>query len=265
MNKVKRPRINNKSVLDGLAALEPSIAAIKTELRAHQKAYFVGDRNPTTLRPIGLLDPVAIWLRERYAAARVGDGLNWIEKLREAHDLDCCPMCGGTGVTQLDHVLPKAQYPEFAVFSFNLVPTCGDCNRRRSNKGRRYHFVHPYFDTTLLDDLRMKVTFRPPYDTVRFMLAPTGLLGSDMLRVEQQIRQTLPLLVFRRRVRRCWKEWHRRFQLRGAGQVIQRLQDELLIQGDTSQNSWEVAFMRGLSIDAAAQSWMATTLIPSAD
>lgn len=259
MNSVELPRVNNRQVIEELSRIDPRVAAIKGCVRAHQCSYYFSDRSPLVLRPLGLQSEIADWLRERYSAERVGDKLKWIKSLREDHDLDCCPMCGGTGVAELDHVLPKSDYPEFATFSFNLVPTCSGCNRRRSDKGNRHHFVHPYFDTVLLDQLQLVVTFRPPYDAVRMSLAPNGVTGNDLLRVQEQIKETLPILQFRRRVRRCWREWHSRFHRLGKLKALARLLDDLKYVEASSKNSWEVAFMRGLSLDEAVQSWMTTT------
>lgn len=263
MNSVELPRFNNRHVLIKLAEIDHRISAVKAQLKASQCAYFFCDRNPLALRPLGLHTDIADWLRERYSAERVGDKLRWIKSLREEHDLDCCPMCGGTGVAELDHVLPKADYPEFATFSFNLVPTCSGCNKRRSNKGNRYHFVHPYFDTELLNRLELTVTFRQPYDLVRMSLTPTGVAGNDLIRVQKQIEETLPILQFRRRVRKCWRDWQGRFVRLGKSEAVARLLDELKYAEASSRNSWEVAFMRGLSLDESAQNWMATTSIPT--
>lgn len=60
-----------------------------------------------------------------------------------------CPFCGHRVVSTLDHVLPKAHYPVFAVTPDNLVPACADCNKTKSdgilvNEADQY--LHPYFD-----------------------------------------------------------------------------------------------------------------------
>lgn len=258
MNSVELPRVNNRHVLEELARIDSRVAEIKGRLRAYQCAYFFCNRNPVELPPLGLQNEIADWLRERYSAERVGDKLQWIKTLREEHDLDCCPMCGGTGVAELDHVLPKSDYPEFSTFSFNLVPTCSGCNRRRSNKGNKYHFIHPYFDTDLLKKLLLIVTFRPPYDAVRMSLTPTGVEGNDLIRVQKQIAETLPILQFRRRARKGWREWHSRFLRHGKSAALARLLDDLEHAEASFRNSWEVAFMRGLALDESAQSWMTT-------
>ncbi len=63
---------------------------------------------------------------------------------------DSCPYCGGIGVpSQLDHLLPKAYFSQFAILPLNLVPACLDCNKR---KGGHYaklageQTLHPYLD-----------------------------------------------------------------------------------------------------------------------
>jgi len=63
---------------------------------------------------------------------------------------ELCPLCGGIGhVHTLDHYLPKANFPVYAVAPTNLVPCCRDCNL---GKGAKIGTVpseqplHPYLD-----------------------------------------------------------------------------------------------------------------------
>jgi len=62
-----------------------------------------------------------------------------------------CPFCGLSETSTLDHYLPKETYPEFAIFSANLVPCCPLCNTRKRDKILDEAtdvrlFVHPHFD-----------------------------------------------------------------------------------------------------------------------
>lgn len=43
---------------------------------------------------------------------------------------------------ELDHYLPKNRYPYFALSIMNLVPSCGTCNRLKSNRDER--ILYPY-------------------------------------------------------------------------------------------------------------------------
>jgi hypothetical protein len=61
-----------------------------------------------------------------------------------------CPFCGGIGhVRTLDHYLPKAHFPQYAVLPSNLVPCCRDCNTEKHGeftKSRDHQPLHPYLD-----------------------------------------------------------------------------------------------------------------------
>ena len=78
--------------------------------------------------------------------------LKFISSIRRSSP-DICPMCGSPSTSTLDHVFPKDDYPEWAVFSNNLVPAC-DCNIKRKtllkgNALNQERVLHPYFDTCL--------------------------------------------------------------------------------------------------------------------
>lgn len=63
-----------------------------------------------------------------------------------------CPYCnreyinhrsGDTAGAQLDHFFSKDEYPIFALTLYNLVPSCGNCNRVKNNN---HNFVSPFDD-----------------------------------------------------------------------------------------------------------------------
>lgn len=60
-----------------------------------------------------------------------------------------CPYCAQRLVSTLDHYLPKAGFPMFAVTPVNLVPSCKDCNFEKLDDhaaGANVRSLHPYFD-----------------------------------------------------------------------------------------------------------------------
>ncbi|MBZ5612831.1 MAG: hypothetical protein LAO23_02390 [Acidobacteriia bacterium] len=60
-----------------------------------------------------------------------------------------CPLCAQRDVGTLDHYLPRASFPEFAVLPVNLVPCCFDCNhakREHTPAAFAEQMFHPYFD-----------------------------------------------------------------------------------------------------------------------
>lgn len=248
----------NKLARQKMAVNNTDFLSTVSQIRVAQHSYLTGSRAPATLRPLGLADPLADWIREKYKTAPKSLALDWIKRARDEHDLVICPMCGGSTVATLEHVLPKADYPEFAVLSFNLVPCCDGCQRRRSNKGNQYEFIHPYFDHDILDSLRLIVRFTPPYDGVIFLISPLGVIGRDLLRVQRHLKESVPPRLFQRHMKSLWSKWHRRGYRDGETETQRRLVEDLAEAEQQVLNSWEVAFLRGLSQDSAALSWMAT-------
>lgn len=92
-------------------------------------------------------------LRQLYAGERGDLGLDWIPRLRHKHGLDHCPFCGSSMSVELEHYFPEDVYPEYVTLSWNLIPTCGLCNKRRgkrnNNPGEWSPLFHPYFEDIL--------------------------------------------------------------------------------------------------------------------
>ena len=259
MRGLKRLWAPNKLARIKMAAADPGFAAIEPSVRVAHHNYLVGTRNPTVLAPIGLPDATADWIRQKYKAAPKSLALDWITAARDDHDLVACPMCGGTSVATLEHVLPKANYPEFSVLSFNMVPSCDGCQRRRSNKGAQYEFIHPYFDLGILASLRLTVTFTPPYERVLFKLHPRGLTGTDLQRTQRHLEESVPPRLFRRHMHALWGRWRGRLFGEAVDASRTRISEELVEAEFEGTNSWDAAFLRGLSQDLPAISWMAST------
>lgn len=155
MRSLPRPVIDDVGILDTLTST-PTLQAmrlllpIKDDLAAGYASYEAAAGNIEQVPPLGLRASRGKELRRLYG--RPPAYLAYIRAMREEAAHDGCAMCGGHGVTTLEHVFPKATYPEYAVFSANLVPACS-CNHRRGTKshgglpGQR--ILHPYFDGIL--------------------------------------------------------------------------------------------------------------------
>lgn len=67
-----------------------------------------------------------------------------------------CPICDkrwGFDDKNLDHILPKTKFPQFAITPYNLVPTCSTCNDRKNDDyGRNIStgVFNPYFHEIFL-------------------------------------------------------------------------------------------------------------------
>lgn len=60
-----------------------------------------------------------------------------------------CPICGGNKLKNLDHFLPKSEYPLLCVTPANLIPVCRDCNFDKGTYFDTNYYLlpfNPYFD-----------------------------------------------------------------------------------------------------------------------
>jgi 5-methylcytosine-specific restriction endonuclease McrA len=69
-------------------------------------------------------------------------------KTQNEYLLSKCPYCLVREPSTWDHYLPKAKYPEYSVFSPNLIRVCDVCNRKKSDGlvQNTKEAIHTYFD-----------------------------------------------------------------------------------------------------------------------
>ncbi|MGY3138286.1 hypothetical protein ACVWZM_008968 [Bradyrhizobium sp. USDA 4501] len=132
----------------------PQLQALAPNVLDWYAEYIAVGGNPTLVQNPPLTDAIANYLRDHYASPPID--LGHIRAMRVSTEHLVCPMCGSMHSGTLDHYLPKATFPIFAVFSRNLVPAC-KCNSKRKEvcvgaaQGERV--LHPYFDACLGDRL----------------------------------------------------------------------------------------------------------------
>jgi 5-methylcytosine-specific restriction endonuclease McrA len=88
--------------------------------------------------------PRAAALRHAYTSGP--DPLDRLkEDLRTAAGHRLCCYCMMDSGSTTDHYLPKQVFPEYSVYSQNLIPACSSCNQRRGKlvrRGRNRIFAH---------------------------------------------------------------------------------------------------------------------------
>lgn len=179
MNKLDRPifddfaalqNIGNNDRLDSFPHLRGAAPTIST---GYQR-YLDAEGNSRAIVQVTLPEIVKGFLKGHYKSPPLA--LSIIKQTREQTEADLCPMCGSFHTGTLDHFLPKEDYPEYAVFTANLVPAC-KCNTRRGRavfgdeEGER--FLHPYFDKCLSRRLLQAVIEEPgstPIISTRLLL-----------------------------------------------------------------------------------------------
>ncbi len=159
MRRLTRPTIDDAAALaavandDGLISY-PHLLGALPQIVAAYGAYEVAAGNAQALTAIALTEQQVRHLKAYYKKTPIP--LRYIDTMRAEHGHLTCPMCGGPTCGTLDHVLPKEDFTEFAVYSRNLVPACKcNVNRNRAtvgpNPGERV--LHPYYDDCLNERL----------------------------------------------------------------------------------------------------------------
>lgn len=105
--------------------------------------------------------------------------------LFERPDTIICPYCSLSPSSTLDHYVPKSDYPEFSVFSKNLIPVCWKCNHLKSNNflhGTTRMYFNSYYD--ILPEeviLFCDILILRPRGTckIRFYLSDCNLVGKN--------------------------------------------------------------------------------------
>ncbi|WP_426234417.1 HNH endonuclease [Pseudomonas sp. TWP3-2] len=145
-----------KSLTLGYAFLNGTYNAIHDAYSDYLKSF-----GSPHLKAIGLSKDQKTCLHAAYEGGAKKYGLDWIPKVRDVL-IGSCPMCGNSAVGTVEHYLPKTPFPEFSVFSWNLVPSCNSCNQKRGSKhanGVRHKLLHPIFDKDIFTRLKLVTNF----------------------------------------------------------------------------------------------------------
>jgi len=104
-----------------------------------------------------------------------GIGRDIYDELMLLADSGACPYCLIGNVTTLDHYLPKAEYINYSITPINLIPSCADCNTKKSDEvydSEKKLLINAYFeDITSINWLyaevveQLPVTFNFKIDT----------------------------------------------------------------------------------------------------
>ena len=280
MKRIPHPVVDDAAILGRVAGRMPVAGCPHIEddtqiVRDRYDAYIAANANPflpNCPQPLLMAGLLQNALSERYG--RESEYLQPIENLRNNRALNICPMCGLPGTGTLDHIFPRRHYPELAIFSHNLVPTCWRCNtkhqanHRGADDGQR--LFHPYFDDSLNNRLvRATIQANPDFgvpdielesclqdndplnNTVVFhidtVLRPAGVLDdlfvfwADLRRFPRKELSSLPRGEFE--------------DAEFNAAVINALVDA--DQWHTTPNNYKSMLFEGLRVNAAASNYLA--------
>jgi hypothetical protein len=276
MKQLQQPNVPDVANLRSLANNQAlaSFPALRTNTQAILRSYVAYRR--VTGNAIAAGAPVALGLNNVLADAlrqhytRPPTAIRpFLKTLRDAGSPDVCPMCGSLGTGTLDHIFPKANFPEFVFFSLNLVPAC-ICNSKRQDNlagaGPGQRVLHPYYDGILAQRLaRAHIQPSPQHGFRRPVLQLEVLLPNTdpnyaavSYHIDKVIRPTQVLAHFDANWPKVARRPEHYFTL-PAGQVSDQMLAhavaDALNKKDIhygSRNNWESMLFAGIAANAAA-------------
>lgn len=180
-----------------------------------------------------------------------------------------CPYCQQNLAKNLDHFLPKTKYVTYTVTPYNLVPSCTDCNKDKSdsvfNSFDKQPF-HPYYDD--FDDyvwLKAKLVEEEPISFQFYADPPITLSSEQISRIKYCFSEDglglnriyishAPGLY-----RTCFHRIKILFEKGGKALAVERLQENIEDEQANSYNSWKAAMYQAM-IDCE---WYWETYLPS--
>lgn len=158
MKKISKPQINSsatdifqtcidayciQSKKDELSAHKNNVELASTEYDKHIPNEF-DKYNPPSASPDVAKTLIGVY---EYMFVTKGIGGFYDEIIANANRI--CPYCGEGTPQNLDHFLPKTEYPFLVVTPENLVPSCRDCNMEKRQQTPTCNEdvpLHPYYD-----------------------------------------------------------------------------------------------------------------------
>jgi hypothetical protein len=272
MNKLPLPDVDDLNAIRSVADNRrlqsfPHLQPVVNNLHVAYVHYRFAGGNAEAIAPVVLDEAVQDYLRGHYSNPPAA--LSFIARMRSEGRQRICPMCGSQHRHTLDHLLPKEDYPEFAIFSANLVPAC-KCNTDRGQTvkgdaaGERV--LHPYFDECMSRRLiaaRFEDLGPIPRINLRILLDPGH---PDYAAVAFHVRTVVQKSAILERIKDCWVDLCRlpRLKIRALERIpssVPRLrlilerELDMVDEENRGKNSWDSAFVAGL-LDPDVIRWL---------
>ena len=152
MKKLSTPDIKNVELWDNIVSHKRvEVRKLLSSYRQtvmHRYTYFMNNLN--SLENIVPLNK-AIWGNAKDELEGLYSNNVYLnEAKKKILVVNKCPYCRINHPNTLDHYFDKSDYPEFSVFTPNLIPCCSECNGKKgvivfdANNNRQ--FIHFYYD-----------------------------------------------------------------------------------------------------------------------
>lgn len=254
MRALKYKKIPDRSNLTALTSHYTVLSSINSQIKTAYRNYILNKGLPS-LPPIAVSNEQKSAFLSAYENRPKAANLEWID-LIYYNGLESCPFCGGDGARTIEHYLPKTSYPEFSVYSVNLMPSCGSCNTKRNDineYGAAVHLLHPFFDIAILDKIDLFINIQiqhgiPEFSFLRY--DPTDLDDDEICRIDHHIDSSIDEVSYFNKCHALISEVRGRAK---RWQTVEEFRHEVvtyefyLCKARGEKNSWRYAFYSGLN------------------
>lgn len=269
MRRLDTPAANDDEALNQLTSRgkhQKAVSARRADIRQQYKIYQESQGNPWLLPVTNAFDDIKPSLHSLYKSPP--PHFVYIDELRHSTQ-GACPVCGGASAATLDHHLPKDIFPQFSLYSRNLVPACNRCNHVKgvrylgANVGERG--VHPYFDDFVASQV-LEARFTAPWQAPKLTIAPLNVTGTELLAVQWQIENIILHAGIERTLFSLWgrlvQDPKRALRLKqipeNAAELAHLLIDTAsgIAHMNMSENDWNAVFYHGVATSPGAAAYV---------
>jgi len=133
MKKINKPPIDDLQLLNDIcSSYRPNIDPYKHNIIVRYNLYEQNFRNLENITSVETFLPIRKDLEESYErSSRFNEERKIILNHYNEQTSGLCLHCMMGKTHQLDHFFPKSEFPEYSIYSPNLIPICGDCNHKK--------------------------------------------------------------------------------------------------------------------------------------
>lgn len=174
-------------------------------------------------------------------------------KTNEGKNFGQCVYCERDLVSDLDHLLPKSEFPIFAITPANLIPSCHSCNTNKS--ASLLDIVNPYFeDTTEENWLKCNIVIKNNILIPEYSLDFSSTSYSQDLQTKITNIYTMGKISIVDKIS-TWgitlltnklNHWLKIIDIAGEQQLLTLLNSEITSDMTHSQNFYELSLYRGV-------------------
>lgn len=187
-------------------------------------------------------------------AKKSSPGHDIYDGIKSLPDGAICPYCNHRDISTLDHFLPKAHFPVFAVAPDNLIGACSDCNKKKGDKrstSLAQTFLHPYFEDISNIQWLYAEVIQSPMVSVRFYVLPPHEWNADLSQRTMYQFETLCLAsLYAKQAAREMNDIREGLKIHFNNNGPEKVFRELLHQWNSRRknqiNSWQTALYEAL-------------------